>query len=247
MCDVALLQVDDLVGDAGQCHRVGGEKVLVRSRDGADAEHERRALPRADHAVRLVAAEHGDRIGTAQPRQRALDGLEEIAVVAMIHEMGDDLGVGLGDEGVALGLQLGAQLVVVLDDAVVHDADAPGGGDARGLAGIVDGALAAARRHVRAVREVRMRVVHDRCTVRRPARVRDAGAAFEMVGGDVGGELGDARRAAGAAQLAVLMERDAARVVAPVFEPAQALDQHRDDVSRADGGDDSAHDSNPRR
>jgi hypothetical protein len=40
-----------------------------------------------------------------------------------VHEMGDDFGIGLAVEDVALGLQLGAQFLVVLDDAVVHYGD----------------------------------------------------------------------------------------------------------------------------
>ena len=86
-----------------------------------------------------------------------------------------------------------------------------------------------------------MGVVHDRRAVRRPAGVGDAGAALRAVGVDVGGQLGHARRAARPAQLAVLVHGDAAGVVAAVFEAAQALDQDRDDVARADGSDDSAH------
>ena len=67
----------------------------------------------------LVAAEHGDRVGAAQPRQGPLDGIEQVAVVEVVDQVRDDLGVGLRHEDVALGLQLGAQRVVVLDDSVV--------------------------------------------------------------------------------------------------------------------------------
>ena len=232
--DVAFLQVDDLVGDAGERHRVGGEEGLARAGVDADAEDQRRALARADHAVRLVAAEHGDGEGAAQPRHGALHRLEQVAVVVAVDQVGDDLGVGLGDEDVAGGLQLGAQLVVVLDDPVVHQADPAGRGDARGLAGIGD-------RGPRPVREVRMGVVHHRRAVRRPAGVGDAGAALQMVGLDVGRQLGHPRGAARPAQLAVLVQGDAAGVVAAVLEAAQAFDQDRDDVARADGSDDSAH------
>ena len=59
---VALFQVDDLVGHAGQRHRVAGQEVLLL----AHAQHQRRAGARADHAVRLVLAEHRDRIGAVQ-------------------------------------------------------------------------------------------------------------------------------------------------------------------------------------
>ena len=94
---------------------------------------------------------------------------------------------------------------------------------------------------MRPVREVRMCVVHRRGAVRGPARVGDAGAALHVVGVDAGGQLGHARGAARAAQPAVLVDRDAARVVAAVFEPPQALDQDRNDVAGADRADDAAH------
>ena len=86
-----------------------------------------------------------------------------------------------------------------------------------------------------------MGVVHERRAMRRPARVGNAGAALEMLGRDVGAELGDAGRASGAPQAPVLMQRHAAGVVAAVFEAAQALDQNRDDVARTDRADDSTH------
>jgi len=40
---------------------------------------------------------------------------------------------------------------------------------------------------------------------------------------------------------AALMDRDAARVVAAVLEPAQAFDEDGHDVAAADRGDDSTH------
>jgi hypothetical protein len=48
----------------------------------------------------------------------------------VVDAMRDDLGVGLGGERRSRALQLGAQLVVVLDDAVVHDRE-PVLGDVR--------------------------------------------------------------------------------------------------------------------
>ena len=46
---------------------------------------------------------------------------------AVGDQVGDDLGVGLGAEDVAAADELGAQLAVVLDDAVVDDDDVAGG------------------------------------------------------------------------------------------------------------------------
>ncbi len=145
---VAFFQVDDLVGGAGQRHRVRGEEVFAF----ADADDQRRALARADHAVRLVAAKHGDRIGAVQALDRLLHGFEQVAVVHVVDQVGDHFGVGLAFEHIAGGGQFGAQLVMVFDDAVVHQRDA-------------------------LAREMRMGVVRGRRAVRGPARVGDAGEA----------------------------------------------------------------------
>ena len=84
-------------------------------------------------------------------QQRAADGVLEAVVLHLaLDQVRDDLGVGLGDERVALALQLVLQVEVVLDDAVVDDDD---------LAGAV---------------AVRVRVLLGRPAVRRPARVADA-------------------------------------------------------------------------
>ena len=89
-----------------------------------------------------------------------------------LDEVRDDLGVGLGDEPVALALELALQIEVVLDDAVVDDDD---------LAGAV---------------AVRVRVLLGRPSVRRPARVADAVVAVERVQRD---GLLEVRELAGAA------------------------------------------------
>src|SRR2546427_5606969 len=45
-----------------------------------------------------------------------LHGLEQITAVEAVHQVGDDLGIGLAGEDIALGLQLGAQGFVVFDE-----------------------------------------------------------------------------------------------------------------------------------
>ena len=117
--------------------------------------------------------------------------------VLALDQVRHDLGVGLGDERVALALQLLLQLEVVLDDAVVDDDDAAG-------------AVA-----------VRMGVLLGRPAVRGPARVADAVVAVDGLGADGVLEL---RQLAGAAPQpdgAVLHDGDARRVVAAVLELAQ--------------------------
>ena len=78
------------------------------------------------------------------------------ARIRFLDQMGYDLGIGLAAERMATGLELLAQLGVVLDDAVVHDCD-----------------IARARR-------MWVRVGLRRPSVRRPTRVADAARAQKV-------------------------------------------------------------------
>ena len=179
--------------------------------------------------MRLVAAEHRDRVGAAQFAHGALHGVEQVAVVQTVDEVGDDLRVGLALEHVADRLQSRAQLFVVLDDAVVHQCDA---GAARGL---VEPATCLHR----AGREVRMRIGRAGRSMRGPARVRDAGEGADFM--CLGIEFRHARHAAGALEYALGVDRDAAGVVAAVLEATQAFDQDGDDVALGNRTDNAAH------
>jgi hypothetical protein len=92
--------------------------------------------------------------------------------------VGDDLGVGLGDEVVAAGDELGLEGEVVLHDAVVHDNER-------------SGAVA-----------VRVGVLLRGAAVRGPAGVADAEGSGDGTGGD--GGLKVAQLAGGATQLQAL-------------------------------------------
>ena len=128
----------------------------------------------------------------------------------------DDLGVGLRAELDAVGDQLGAQLVRVLDDPVVHDGDPAGG-----------------------VR-VRVRVVLGRLTVGRPARVPDARRPLEP-GGQPGDEVGHPALRLADLEAAPGDDRDTRGVVAAVLQASQPLEEDRGGVLRADVADDAAH------
>jgi len=120
--DVAFFEVDDLVGHAGEPPSRRRRESSRRRVRRCQCRDQRRAFARADHAVRLVAAEHRDRVGPAQARKRALDRIEQIAVVQVVDQVAMTR-CRSGLRTVAAALQLGAQLVVVLDDAVVHQRD----------------------------------------------------------------------------------------------------------------------------
>src|SRR5690606_30790168 len=214
---VAILKIDDLVGGAGQRQGVGGQEILVLTA----SDHQRRALARADDSMGFVAAEDGDGIGAFKALRGLPHGGEQVAIVAMVDQVGDDFGVGLAFELVAGGAQLAAQFVVVLDDAVVDQRDAR---------------LAAAL-----AREMGMGVVGGRRAVGGPAGMGNAGEAGEFLLLDFALELGHALSAARAAQAAVGVHRHAAGVVAAVFEALEALDQNGGYITLRDCADDSTH------
>jgi hypothetical protein len=130
----------------------------------------------------------------------------------------DRLGVRLGDERVPASLEAVAQLLEVLDDAVVDDRD-PTGAIHLGMG--VDVARAAMRRPAR-VREP------DR-GVRRA--LRDGGAQVAQLAGTLLDEQ----------VTLVVHERDSRGVVAAVFEPSETLHEDRAGISRPGIANDSAH------
>ena len=152
-----------------------------------------------------------------QALQRRLGRLDRRQALIQIvgDEMQHRLGVGLGLERVALGGELLAQLLEVLDDAVVHDGDA--------------------------LVHVRVGVALDRLAVRGPARVADAGAALQGLVGEPQLQVLELALGAPAIEVAVLDGGDAGRVVAAIFEPPQRVDEIARHRPSAKNADDAAH------
>ena len=167
----------------------------------AVADGERRPLAGADHQVVLAGEDDGERERAVQPLQGGLGRLDRRQALIQIvaDEMQHRLGVGLGLEHVALGGELVAQLLEVLDDAVVHDRDA--------------------------LVHVRMGVALDRLAVRGPARVADAGAALQGMVGEPQLQVLELALGAAAIEVAVLDGGDAGRIIAAIFEPPQRVDE----------------------
>ena len=231
---VPLFQIDDLVGHARQGHGVAGQEVLGAV--FAHAQDERRACACAHHAVGFVLVDDGDGVGAVQLGHSGLHRFKQVALVEAVYQVGDDLGIRLAHKHIATGLQGGAQFFVVFDDAVVHQ---------RHTAWLAGGIA-------RAMAEMRVGVVHGRCTVRGPAGVGDAGGAVQVLGGHLFQQFGHAGGAAGALQAALgraVARRikaggvhcHTARVIAAVFEPLQALHKDGNDVARGYRADDAAH------
>ena len=144
---------DGVVLERNRLGRVRDDRAGVRGDDVlilADAHHERRALARHHEDVRLLLADHRDRVGAGHLAQRRLHGDLEVAFVQLADQMREHLGVGVRSEDVPLVRKVGLESRVVLDDAVVDDRNA----------------VAA-----RAVIEVRVGVDLGDLAVGRPARV----------------------------------------------------------------------------
>ncbi len=165
------------------------------------ADHERAAAPRGDEHAGAVAM--GDREGevAVEALVGLVHGLDQVAGVALLDQVGDRLGVGVGVVDVAGGGELAPQRRVVLDDAVVHD------GDARALAGLD-----------------RVRVGLDHAAVGGPAGVREPGRGGMRLGADRVAQHGDLPHPARDVGLAV-DQADAGRVVAAVLQPLEPREE----------------------
>ena len=190
----------DVAGVAEDRRDVGRDEELAV----AEADDDRRAVADGDDLFRIVGRDQHQREQAAHQQQRPPHRvLEPVVLHLALDEVRDDLGVGFGDELVALPLQLLLQIEIVLDDAVVDDDD---------LAGAV---------------AVRVGVLLGRPAVRRPARVADAVVAGDRVQRD---DVLEIRQLAGAApqvDRAVVHDGDARRVVAAILEPPQPVDENR--------------------
>ncbi len=132
-------------------------------------------------------------------------------------EVGQGLGIGFRGKAVTRALELGAQQVGVLDDAVVHD------GKGTRTVG------------------VRMGVALGGRAVRRPAGVADAASAGERrAPKEVPQALHTSRELACLHTMAI-QHRDADGVVAAVLEPGEALHQHGRRFPRTHIAHDAAH------
>ena len=212
--EVAVLGEVHLARLAQKRCRVGGEERLV----AADADDERALHAGADEQARVVAVDRDEGEVTLELVEREARGLDEIAVVVLLDQVADRLGVRLGGEDVPGLAQPLAQLAVVLDDAVEHD---------RELLRILD-------------REG-MRVLLGDAAVGRPARVTEAGRGGR--GAVAGGELQVLEVADGPCvrEPVLLEEGDAGRVIAAVLEALEAVEEQVLALTRSYVSDDPAH------
>ena len=227
---LVVVEVDHAAGVFDNGRGIAGDDVFVL----ADADDQRRALAGHDQRFRLVLANDGDAVGALDLGECRLDGLLQHAL-ALLHlvlqlavqvadEDGQDLGVGLAAEGVAVALKVLFEGGVVLDNAVVDQ------GDAAGAVGVGVGVEAGGG------------------AVGGPAGVGHADArarqfvAVVVAALDLGLQDADAPDGAADVQLVVGVDHgQPGRVVAAVFQPFEPLDQHGLGDFASDVGDDPTH------
>ena len=216
---LAVIQGDDMRCDRGERRDVGGGigSVLGAGHD------KRRTLAGDGHLVGRIGTDDGDGVGAREALGGVAEGAHEVApcgtLPSILDKVGDDLGVRVGDKRVTVAREIGAQLGVVLDDAVVHDGDA-----------------------TRAV-QVRVSVAVGGGAMGGPTRMRDARGTHGICRLAAIDERLDAARALHAVEVARRRDDlDARRVIASVLKRLQALEQELLCLVLAGVCDDSAHD-----
>src|SRR5262245_15266252 len=131
--------------------------------------------------------------------------------------MGHDLGVGLGGKVVSHTHELGFQLEVVFEDAIVND-------------GYPSGAVT-----------VRVGVVISRPPMGRPPRMAQTDGALHGLGLHKSLQAIHSTRAPTNFEAGCCLDDQPRRVVASVLEPSKSVQQYADSVPRAKVTNDSAH------
>ncbi len=183
----------------------------------ADPQKQRRTVARGHELVGVAAGYDSEAVGAIHLRQRGGDGILQVPVEGLVDQVREDLGIGLAAERVAQLLELPPQDRGVLDDPVVDDGD-----------------LAAAI-------VVRVRVRGGRGAVGRPARMGQTERSVRQVPFDRFRQLGDLARHLSSIEAPVGADGDSRRVVAPILQPPQTLQQQRGRLPIAYISNDAAH------
>src|SRR5256714_2615841 len=212
--DIAVGEKKDFAGVLEKGRDVAGDEVFAF----AEADDGGRSHAGGDNFVGILGGKKNERIDAAEFFQGTAHGFFEGRVFGMLlNEVGDNFGIGFGDEFVAFSLELFFELEIIFDDAVVDDDD-------------LSGAVA-----------VGMRVFFGGPAVGGPAGVADAVGAVD--GRFLQGFFEIAELAGGTAnfELAVLKHSGARGIVAAIFELAESFNNDRYNFFRADVADNAAH------
>ena len=113
--DVALLQDDDVLGVLQDGRHVAGQESLA----APETHDQRHVHARSDDPIGMRGVHDADGVGAPHALQRPSHRLHQVAVVLLLDEVRQHLGIGLGGEPMACGQQPVLDLAVVLDDPVM--------------------------------------------------------------------------------------------------------------------------------
>ena len=212
-----VLQDQDVPSERQQSRDVRGQERLARAESDDDAA---RAVLGGHDSVRSAGGQHRDRVRAADLTERRPDGRHEVSRTACpvcLDEMREHLGVRLGPEPVATRGEPTLQLGVVLEDAVVHHGDGP---SAVG---------------------VRVRVLVRRAAMGRPARVAHADGALDGFVRHQRRKRSHLADSAPDREPGAVQDGDAGRVVTPVLDAAEPVQENPASHPIPDIPDDPAH------
>ncbi len=183
------------------------------------AYHERTARARGHKRPWSVLGHDGDRVAAADLVSRRADGRFQTGSGFQVprDQMRHNFGVGLGLERVAVFLQLLLQRHVVLNDAVVHQRQR--------------------------ARPMGMGVLLRRLAVRRPAGMADPDGPAQPRAVQGFLQIRQLAHAAADVDLPVAKHGDTGRIIAPVLETLQPIQQHGHRLLTPDISDNAAHGS----
>ena len=193
----------------------------VRSKEifpNAHAQNQGAGFPYYEHPPGFVGTDNAQSIGALQTVCRFHHCLLKISLVVMLHQVDNHFRIGFTFKMVALFCQFPAQLHIVFNDAVMH------------------------HRKPSVIAGVGVGIGIRGSTVGGPAGMPDSGAARHQAAvlglfAQIGNSSGDLLNVNGS----VLNHRNARRVIAPVFQLLQALQQNRRTVLGTGVSHNSAH------
>ena len=213
---LAVLHIAHLPGVADDGGDIAGQEVAAV----AIAQDQGAVLAHGDELVGEVGAQDAQGIGPLDAAQDPAHGLQNVALVEILDELGHHLGVRLRGEGDAVGDEELLQLHVIFDDAVVDH------GDLAVLADLGVGVHVAGG------------------PVGGPAGVADAhgavhgGPALDQIGQNLEPALGLAH---GEGLVLLRIDGHAGGVITPILQPGQSVQQNGSGLLPANKAYDSTH------
>ena len=212
--EFTVFQINHVAGVVHQRRHIGSEIVLP----DAHPQDQRAGFPDCVNPARFFRTDDAQRVGTLQTVRRLQQRLPHVAPVIHFYQMDDDFRVGFTFKMVAVTNQFVPQLHIVFDDAVVY------------------------HRKTTVIAQMGVCVFFRRRPVGSPTGVTDPcrpGHACPVPG--FLAQIRDAPRHLAHCNLLSVHDSNACRIIAPVFQLFQAVQQERRGALRTGKSNNSTH------